>query len=143
MNINWLLVFAGLGAILLELFIGVQTGFDLVLIGIALMVGGGVGEWSGNGMLGVSITAILSFLYIFVGRQYIKQKLAVPTKHTNVELIIGKTGRVEKTITPHRAGQMKIGNEVWRATADTKIEAGSMVKIEEVSGVSVRVVKYK
>lgn len=143
MSINWLLIFLGLIAILLELFIGVQTGFDLVLIGTALIIGGGVGNWLNNPLAGIIVTAVLSFAYIFFGRQFVKARLKTKTKHTNVELLIGKTGRVEKTITPSKAGQIKISSEVWRATADKKIEVGTKVKIEDITGVTAHVVEYQ
>src|SRR3989344_3866368 len=134
MSINWLLIFLGLIAILLELIVGVATGFDLVLIGTALIIGGGVGNWLGNPTAGIVVTAILSFGYIFFGRTFVKERLKTKTKHTNVELLIGKTGRVEKTITPSKAGQVKIGPEVWRATAEHKIEEGTKIKIEDITG---------
>ena len=142
MNTNWLIIYLGLAAILLELFIGIETGFDLVLIGTALIIGGGVGNLTGNWVIGVIVTAVLSFAYIFFGRQFVKARLKTKAKNTNVELLMGKTGRVEKTVMPSRAGQVRINGEVWRATAGTKIETGSKVKVEDITGVTLHVVQY-
>lgn len=142
MNTNWLIIFLGLGAILLELFIGIETGFDMVLIGTTLIIGGGVGNLTGNWIVGVTVTALLSFLYIFFGRQFVKEKLKTKISHSNAESVIGKIGRVEKTIAPHHPGQVKIDTETWRATAATKIVAGTKVKIEDITGVTLRVIQY-
>ncbi|MCR4263450.1 MAG: NfeD family protein [Candidatus Roizmanbacteria bacterium] len=142
MSLNWLIIFLGLAAILLELFIGIETGFDLVLIGIALMIGGGVGNMTDDWVIGVIVTAVLLFAYIFFGRQFVKSRLKAKSNKTNVELIIGKTGRVEKTITSAKAGQVKIGTEVWRATADKKIDEGTKVTVQSVDGVTAHVVEY-
>lgn len=87
------------------------------------------------------VTAILSFGYIFFGRQFVKSRLKAKSNKTNVELVIGKTGRVEKIITSSRAGQVKIGTEVWRATADHKITEGTKVTVQSVDGVTVHVVE--
>ena len=143
MSINWLIIFLGLGAILLELFIGIETGFDLVLIGVALMIGGGIGNITGNPVIGIIVTAVLSFAYIFFGREFVKSRLKAKSNKTNVESVIGKTGRVEKDITPSRAGQVKIGTEVWRATADHKIVEGTKVTVQSVDAVTAHVVEYR
>jgi membrane protein implicated in regulation of membrane protease activity len=141
MNINWLIIFLGLGAILLELFVGIETGFDLVLIGIALIVGGAVGTITGNWIIGIIITAILSFAYIVFGRQFIKNKLKTKQKNTNVESLMGKSGSVVKRISNGNPGQVKIDGEVWRATSKQKIAVGSKVTVEDISGVTLHVIQ--
>ena len=143
MNISWLLIFAGLGTILLELIIGIGTGFDLVLIGTALVIGGGVGNITGSWLAGIIVTSILSIAYIFFGRQIIKNKLKTKNGKTNIESLIGKSGRVEKTISPGKPGQVRINNEVWRATSNEQFPIGSNVKIKDISGVTLRVVEYE
>jgi len=138
---NWALVFLGLGAILLELFVGVETGFDLVLIGISLMLGGGVGNLTGNWEIGVGFSILSAFAYIFFGRKIIKSRLSIITQKTNVDGLVGKTTLVIKDISKHKAGQIKIGSEIWRAEADNDIKKGEKVKVESIEGVTLKVVK--
>ena len=70
-----------------------------------------------------------------------KSKLKIQTKSTNIENLIGKRGVVTQEIGLHKAGQIKVGSEVWRATSDHKISEGTEVKIEEIHGVSAHVVE--
>ena len=138
--ISWLLVYLGLIFVLLELFIGIETGFDLVLIGIALMIGGGAGNWMGSWEVGVATATIITILYIIFGRQFVKSKLKVQTKSTNIESLIGKRGVVTKEIAPHRAGQIKVNSELWRAISNKKIAPKTEVIIEEIHGVTAQVI---
>lgn len=141
LSFNWLLIFLGLGAVLLELFLGVDTGFDLVLLGIAFIVGGAAGNFFGNWQWGMMVAILLVIGYIVAGRKFIKNKLAIDTTATNIEQLIGKTAIVIREINPPQAGQVKIEGEIWRAQSHEKIEKDQKVKIISVDGVTVNVVK--
>lgn len=141
-SINWILIYLGLTAVLLELFIGIEAGFDLVLIGIALMLGGWVGNMTDSWVIGVITATVITILYTLFGRQFIKQKLKVQTKSTNIESLIGKRGVVTREIGPHKAGQIRVGTEVWRAISDKNIPINAEVSIDKISGVSAHVVEY-
>src|SRR3989337_3126656 len=105
---NAILIFLGLGAILLELILGVETGFDLVLIGSALFIGGMIGNWVGSWQIGLGVAALLSLVYMVVGRKYLKEKFFIATHKSSVDHIIGKKGVVTKAITPEGNGQVQI-----------------------------------
>ncbi|OGG14144.1 hypothetical protein A2773_05335 [Candidatus Gottesmanbacteria bacterium RIFCSPHIGHO2_01_FULL_39_10] len=136
-----LFIFGGLGLILLELIVGVQTGFDLVLLGSTMVVGGLVGGFFQNDSVGIITTIVLSIVYIFIGRKIIKEKLNTKSYKTNVDDLVGKTGTVVKIIKSGKAGQVKIGSEVWRAEAEGEIEVDTKVKVLDVEGVSLKVVR--
>jgi len=138
---NWVLVYLGLGAILIELFVGVHTGFDLVLLGVSMIVGGVFGNFFHSFQLGLITASILAFLYIFLGRKIIKQHLNITTTKTNIESLIGKSALVIKPITPISCGQVKIFGEIWRAEAEEEIKTGEKVKIVAVEGVTLKVIK--
>lgn len=138
----WLLIYIGLIFILLELIIGIQTGFDLVLIGAALMVGGFVGNILGNFLVGITTTITITILYIFFGRQFIKHKLYIGAKHTNIDSVVGKRGMVTQEITPHKAGRINVDGETWRASSTSTLGKGTDVIIEKITGVTAHVVKY-
>lgn len=136
---NYLLVLMGVIAITLEVLLGAPTGFDLFILGVIFMIGGGVGILTTNFIYALTAIIILAFLYIFVGRRKLKEKLSVTTRKTNIENLIGKKAPVFKTITPEKPGQIKVEGEIWRAEADKTIEIGKQVTIQSVSGVTLKV----
>lgn len=136
---NYFLVIAGIVAIVLELFLGVATGFDLALIGVILIIGGAVGSVAGSFSLALGVVAILSLLYVFIGRAFIKNKLTIQTRNTNVEALIGKKAMVVKKITSQKPGQVKVEGEIWRAEAEVSIDEGTEVNVKSVSGVTLKV----
>jgi len=138
---NFTLIFLGLGAILLELFIGVATGFDLALLGTCLILGGIIGNVIGTWESGVVSAIVLALLYIFLGRKFIKSKLSVITHKTNIDDLVGRSGVVTKKITNNTAGQVKVGTELWRAVSDAEISLDTKVKVTEIEGVTLKVIK--
>jgi len=133
------MIYLGLGLILVELFIGIETGFDLVLIGIALIVGGGTGNLTSNWELGLLTTITLATAYILFGRKYIKDRLSTDLKPSNVDALKGATGTVTSDISPPQAGKIKVGSEEWRATSSQKLKKGDQVKVIKVEGVTAQV----
>ncbi len=136
---NYVLIGLGIVAIVVELLLGVATGFDLFLAGLSLILGGIIGMVSGSFTVGLISTVILIFLYIFLGRKFIKNKLHIETQATNVEGIMGKQAMVVKEITPDEPGQVKVEGEIWRARASKTLAKGELVVVKSVSGVTLEV----
>lgn len=134
-------VVLGLLMILAELVLGIQTGFDLLLIGSILVISGFAGILTGSELLMLILAIGLSVLYIAVGRKKIKQKITTVTKKTNVDKLMGATATVERDINPDTAGMVRIDDERWRASADEVLYVGDVVTIEAVDGVTVIVRK--
>jgi len=137
---GYYLIIAGIGAIIVELLLGVATGFDLFIIGILLIIGGVIALFS-NLMVGGGIAAVLTLSYVLFGRKIVKQSLSIETNKTNIDGIIGKTAMTVKHITPTHPGQVKIDGEIWRAQSEDQIEVGLKAKIISVSGVTLKVQK--
>lgn len=136
----WSLVYLGMGLILLELIVGVQTGFDLVLIGITLIIGGLCGWVSGSMLVAFGVAAILSFAYIIFGRKFIKSKINQGVTHrVNTDALVGQTAIVVKEIKLHSPGQVKIKGEVWRAESEADCAVGSTVEVIGFEGVTLKV----
>lgn len=127
--------------ILAELVLGIQTGFDLLLIGSILVISGFAGILTGSELLMLILAIGLSVLYIAVGRKKIRQKITTVTKKTNVDKLMGATATVERDINPDTAGMVRIDDERWRASADEVLYVGDVVTIEAVDGVTVIVRK--
>ena len=138
---NYTLIILGIGAIIAELFMGVVTGFDLMIIGVILMAAGSVGLLFNSFITALIIAIVLSIGYVAFGRKFVKQKISIATTATNTDALIGKKGIVIKKITHVAAGQVKVEGEVWRASSKTTIDEGSTVKVESVSGVTLSVVR--
>lgn len=136
---NFILIIAGLGAILLELILGAVTGFDLLILGVAAIIGGFIGTQVNSFPMALTIAVILSLLYLLMGRKMLKKQLAIKTTKTNVDNLIEKKGVVIKSITPSKPGQVKVEGEIWRANAEQTIPEGSSVIIKSVEGVTLKV----
>lgn len=135
MDANWILIFMGLGFILLELLLGVATGFDLLLIGLSLTLGGLTGIATSSEQIGVISSAIFTVLYFLIGRKLIKSKLSVLTTKTNIDNLIGKIGVVIK------ADQIKIDTEIWRYKSTDSLKSGDKAKVVAIEGNTVEVVR--
>ena len=129
--------------ILLELLMGMFTGFDLVFLGTAFIIGGLISWPFHSWMLGLVITMIICLAYIALGRKYIHRWSAVKKEITNIDRIIGLKGIVLQDISLSNTGLVKVGNEEWRARAETAIEQGAVIRVIGISGVTLSVEKYK
>ena len=137
----WILVYLGLGLVVLELIVGVQTGFDLVLIGIALILGGLSGWATGSLTVAIIVSAILSFAYIVFGRKIVKAKISSHSiHHMNTDALVGQKAIVFAEIKPHSPGQVKIKGEVWRAESEQQLKLGEEVEVVGFEGVTLKVI---
>lgn len=139
MDKNYILIIVGIGAIVLEILLGAVTGFDLLLVGIIFVISGGLGTLFNSFIIALISTIVLTLLYILVGRRFVKQKLSIATKETNVGRLFGKKAVVIKKIEPNHPGQVKFEGEVWRAESEKSVAIGQEVTIESVSGVTLKV----
>ena len=140
MAINWILVIVGAVLVLIEIILGAVTGFDLVLIGSAVMLGGILGLLVKSATLGTAAAGLLALLYVFVGRKRIRSRLARPGMSSNTDAILGKTARVVETITADRPGRIKFEGDEWRAALDRPesgtIDLGQTVRVVRIDGVT-------
>jgi len=140
--INWLLVIGGIVCVIVELALGAATGFDLALIGGSLTIGGAIGFFAGSEKIGLFAAGGLSLVYLALFRSWLRAKLTVQHRASNIDAIVGMQGVVTKRIALREAGLVKLGSEVWRAelaTDDGPRDAGATVKVESVEGVTLKV----
>jgi len=140
----WLwLIFVGAGLLfaLLELVLGVETGFDLVVIGSAFILGG-LATWPFQSwLLTVIVTTVICAAYLAIGRRYVHGWTAVRKEKSNIDAIIGREGIVLKSIAKYADGQVKIDNQQWRARAEEDIKEGDEIVVTSVSGATLIVEK--
>ncbi len=140
----WLVfVIVGLLLILLELIVGVETGFDLVFIGSAFILGGLVAWPFHSWVLSLIVTSIICIAYVAIGRRYVHRWTAVKKVKTNIDAIIGREGIVLKSIAKNFDGRVRVGNERWRARAEEDIKEGDEIVVTGVSGATLIVEKNK
>ncbi len=139
---NWVLVVAGAVLILVEVAFGGFAGFDLVLIGSAFVLGGGIGLVTGNAVAGFVTASVLCVLYIVAGRRLVRARFHTPKIRTNTDALLGREGLVLQRIAAHEAGQVKLGDEVWRAEpviGAGPFEPGARVTVAGLDGVTLQV----
>ncbi len=72
--VSWILIVVGAVLVLLEVLLGALSGFDLLLLGCGILLGGVAGVLSGSWIVGVAVAAILTLFYVIVGRRRIHRK---------------------------------------------------------------------
>ena len=140
---NWVLIVAGALLTLVEIAFGGFAGFDLVLIGSAFVIGGGLGLVLHNATLGFITASVLCVGYIVLGRRWVRARIQPRHAATNVDALIGKQGVVIQRIAPHAPGQVRVNDEIWRAESapdlQSPLEPGALVTVSGVSGVTLQV----
>lgn len=140
---NYFLIVVGIVAMTVEVLLGAATGFDLLLIGVIFVVSGGAGLLTNSFTIALVLVAVLSLLYVFVGRRFIKSKLNITTRATGTQALLGKIAVVTKKITAKTPGQVKVDGEIWRASSDQSLDEAEVVVVHSVSGVTLHVGKGK
>jgi len=141
----WLVfVIIGLVLVLLELVIGVETtGFDLVFLGSAFVLGG-LATWPAHSFVVTTVVVIvICVAYMAIGRRYVHRWVAVRKSKTNVDAIVGRTGIVVRSISRNVDGRVKVGSEDWRARATEDIEEGAGIVVTGVTGATLIVEENK
>jgi membrane protein implicated in regulation of membrane protease activity len=138
---NWTLVIGGALLVLIEVALGGFAGFDLVLIGSALIVGGGIGLLTGNAAVGFGIASLLAIAYIVFGRRWVRARMRGQHQPSNTDALIGLEAMVVEAVETHRPGQVRVRDELWRAVPASggPFSPGTIVRVEGVDGVTLRV----
>lgn len=134
-------IILGIAMIVAEIGLGVYTGFDLVLIGSILCIGGIIGSFTSATIM-FAFTFGLGMIYLLIGRKFIKDKMEIDGHKTNIDQFLNKTGIVVEEIMPFKKGKVKVEGEVWLATSDSSLKVGETIKVKEVFGVTLKVVKW-
>ena len=143
MGWNWILIVAGAVLILLEVGFGGFAGFDLVLIGSSMALGGTLGLVLGSVPVGLGLAAALSLVYIAVGRRWVQERLRHGPVPSNADAVVGQRALVTVRVAEHQPGQVKVRDEVWRAVPAPGVagpfEPGAVVTVHGIDGVTLQV----
>lgn len=89
---------------------------------------------------------LVSLALVLVTRPIAQKKLRIGREKTNVESIPGKTAIALEDFPRYGKGQVSLEGQVWSAAAadgSQHIQKGEPVRVVEVSGVTLKVVKEK
>ena len=90
----------------------------------------------------IGIFVIVSVALLPPTRMLAKKLDKPSAQKSNVDALVGKTGRVIKSIEPDNGGQVQIGGEIWIASASSVMEEGARIKVLSVSGARLNVKKF-
>jgi membrane protein implicated in regulation of membrane protease activity len=145
--VTWLLIVVGALLVLCEVVMGAISGFDFLLIGSALLLGGLLGLLTQQPLLGLIAAGLLSLLYILIGRRRIRSRLRRPGIPSNTDALLDREVVVVESVSEDHAGRIRHDGEVWRALLDARGQApggalapGAKARITRVDGVTVYVV---
>ena len=140
MTIAILLTVIGLLFILLELIVGIDTGLDLLLIGISLVIGGLIGYYTTD-VIGIISSTSLAFGYLFIGRKFVKNKIHAFSHNSNIDSLLGKNSVIKSWNENDDYGLVSVDGEEWRVKSSERIAPGTKVTITNLSGVTLEVKK--
>ncbi|HAU99062.1 MAG: Nodulation efficiency, NfeD [Microgenomates group bacterium GW2011_GWF2_45_18] len=141
MNLPNIFIAIGILCVLVELGLGAVTGFDLLLLGFSFLLSGAVGATFSSWQVSVVAICIIAPLMIVIGRTYTKKFMQITTKKTNIDSLVEDEGIVVKEIQPNQAGRVRVGTEIWRATADEALAENERIRVRSISGITVHVEK--
>lgn len=81
------------------------------------------------------VFVIVSVIAIILTKPLTKKFKGFKVEPTNSDRVIGKIGDVTKDILPNNYGEVKIFGNYWTAASESKIKAGSKVRIKAIDGV--------
>lgn len=87
----------------------------------------------------IGIFLLVSISLIPPTRTLARKMIKPSAQKSNVDALIGKTGKVIKAIDLDDGGKVQIGGEVWIAGADNVIEEGKRIRVVSVSGARLHV----
>jgi membrane-bound serine protease (ClpP class) len=136
-----LLVIFGLGLLLLELkvpsfgILGIG-GIASLLIGSIMMTRQTPGVSVSLGLI-VPVVLAVAAIVLFLGRLAVVARARPPA--TGAEAMVGQQGRARSVLPAGTPGHIDLHGEIWRALSRTPIQAGEMVRVTEVDGLTLLV----
>lgn len=132
--INILLLFGGLFLITLEIFLGIDSAFDLILSGLSLFLAGSIGFILWNVWIsGLVLSIIFLNLYWVLGRKYIHENIQVESRSSNIDNIVGQRGVVKRLKSNHSL-VVNVCGEEWSAESRVSLESGDIILVDGLNG---------
>lgn len=114
------------------------TTIWFILSGIVALI---MSFFTDNLYLEFSVFVILGIILFFTTRPLLVKWLKVTPSKTNLDRVIGMTGKVTKEIVPNEIGEVKVDGKTWSAISKETIKNGELVEIIKIDGVKLLVTK--
>lgn len=114
------------------------TTIWFILSGIVALI---MSFFTDNLYLEFSVFVILGIILFFTTRPLLVKWLKVTPSKTNLDRVIGMTGKVTKEIVPNEIGEVKVDGKTWSAISKETIKDGELVEIIKIDGVKLLVTK--
>lgn len=140
-TVGVLLLAFGLALLVLELkvpsfgVLGVGGTVSL-LIGALMITSGVPGVRVGYNFV-VPVVLAVAGIFLVLGRLALQAQRTRPV--TGVEALIGARGRALAPFEPGQSGQIALRGEIWQATSPASIDAGRVVRVVAVDGLTLHV----
>lgn len=84
----------------------------------------------------VIIFFVVSLISFFAIRPILRKRMKRDVIQSNVDSLVGKSGKVNEDIVPLEGGEVKINDVIWRANSldDTLIPKDSIVEVVSING---------
>ena len=129
MQILWL--------ILLVIF-AVVEGATVSLVSIWFCAGAAAAlvssYFTASALTQAAVFVVVSCVVLLLLRPYARKKAAVKRTPTNAERIVGRSGRVVKSITPRTNGRVRVEGVDWNARAEESLPEDTLVVVKALEG---------
>lgn len=139
MSVATLFLAVGLALCVAEVF---TLTFVLLSFGVAALVAAAVAAAVPGWDAPLVAFVLASLVCLFLLRPFAVRRMARragEAQATNAEALFGQAATVTVAIPAGGRGRVRVGGEDWAASADEAIEPGARVRVEGVSGVTLKV----
>ena len=128
------LVILGFVLIIAELFIGLDSMFDLVLSGSALLISGATGFLAENWIVSMALTFILLITYWVLGRRYVHKMIKTHPHKTNSDKLLDRQTKISRVNEEKTSFYAKIDGEEWKVVSEASLKMNTKVTVTKVNG---------
>ena len=83
-----------------------------------------------------AVTSLIGFIWL---RPWVVKHITPTTVPTNTEALVGQSATVIDTVPAGGLGRVRLSNEEWRATSADSLAVGEVVKVQAVTGNTLKV----
>ena len=136
MTVFWMIFFVIL--VVIELL---TINLVTIWFAIGALISAILSCFSDNILLEFIVFVVVSGLCFLLTKPLVKKMKKKPKIPTNLDSIIGKTGRVTEAINPNEVGEVKVAGKRWSAISKEPLPEDTLVIVKKITGVKVLVEK--
>jgi membrane protein implicated in regulation of membrane protease activity len=103
---------------------------------IVASIAAGLGLGNNGQLVVFAVSALAGFIWL---RPWIVRHLTPTTVPTNTDALVGQPATVIDTVPAGGLGRVRLSNEEWRATSQDSLAVGEIVRVQAVTGNTLKV----